>query len=311
MKAPNTGMKTPNTKLQTPEKLQAPSSKLEARAAVWSLELGISLVFGAWFLVFRFRETCGRTKLSPPERFFAGMEPDVLVLPAMSKTRVLVVEAETKVFTELEACLRRVGYDVMGRADTGEAAIRTAKDSRPDVVLMDIGIDGIAQGTDTASYFQRKLKLPVIFLSANSSDTTIFRARDTGPFGFILTPCDERELKVAIEMAVFRHRMEMEREALIHQLEAALAQVNALSGLLPICAECKKVRDDGGYWSQVETYIEQRTEARFSHGLCPICFDTAMARHHEDSGHRCAGKPNKAAQGFHAPGVKASSHLFS
>ena len=89
--------------------------------------------------------------------------------------------------------------------------------------------------------------------------------------------------KVAIEMAVFRHQMEMEREALIHQLQTALAQVKALSGLLPICAQCKKVRDDGGYWSQVEAYIEQRTEARFSHGLCPICFDTAMARHRQES----------------------------
>src|SRR5439155_1248415 len=98
------------------------------------------------------------------------------------------------------------------------------------------------------------------------SASNILRARDTGPFGFLLTPCDERELKVAIEMAVFRHQMEMEREALIHQLQTALAQVKALSGLLPICAECKKVRDDGGYWSQVEAYIEQRTEARFPTG---------------------------------------------
>src|SRR6185369_11532156 len=55
----NTKLQTPNTKLQTPEKLQAPSSKLEARAAVWSLELGISLVFGSWFLVFRFRNFSG------------------------------------------------------------------------------------------------------------------------------------------------------------------------------------------------------------------------------------------------------------
>jgi len=228
----------------------------------------------------------------------------------MSKTRVLVVEAERNIFIELEGCLRRVGYDVMGRADTGEAAIRAAKDSRPDVVLMDIGIDGIAQGTDTASYFQKKLKLPVIFLSANSSDTTIFRARDTGPFGFLLTPCDERELKVAIEMAVFRHQMEMAREALIHQLQTALAQAKALSGLLPIWAEWKKVRDDGRYWSQVEAYIEQRTEARFSHGLCPICFDTAMARHREESGHRRVGKAHKAAQSFHAPSAKTSPQLF-
>src|SRR5213592_4345691 len=59
LQTPNTKVQTPNTKHQAPEKLQAPSSKLEARAAVWSLELGISLVFGAWFLVFRFRDFSG------------------------------------------------------------------------------------------------------------------------------------------------------------------------------------------------------------------------------------------------------------
>src|SRR6266705_3817007 len=59
LQTPNTKVQTPNTKHQAPEKLQAPSSKLEARAAVWSLELGISLVFGSWFLVFRFRDFSG------------------------------------------------------------------------------------------------------------------------------------------------------------------------------------------------------------------------------------------------------------
>src|SRR6185369_7547543 len=105
-----------------------------------------------------------------------------------------------------EGCLRRLGYAVTGRADTGEAAIRQADDTRPDVVLMDIALDGPARGTDVAGYLQKTLKLPVIYLSANSSDTTISRARDTGPFGFILTPFDQGELKVAIEIAVYRHR---------------------------------------------------------------------------------------------------------
>src|SRR5437762_9541051 len=190
--------------------------------------------------------------------------------------------AETNISSKLEDSLQRRGYEVTGRADTGEAAIRKGKERRPDVVLMDIGVDGIVQGSDAAGHFQKELKLPVIYISANSSDTTISRARDTEPFGFILTPCEERELKVAIEMAVFRHRMEMEREALIHQLQTALAQVKALSGLLPICAQCKKVRDDGGYWSQVEAYIEERTEARFTHGLCPDCYQTAIDHHHEE-----------------------------
>ena len=199
----------------------------------------------------------------------------------MNKTRVLVVENEPAISSDLDGRLRRLGYEVAGRVDNGEEAIRRAKDSHPHVVLMDVEIEGSLPGTDAARYIQKTLKLPVIYLSANSSETTICRASDTGPFGFILAPFNEGELKVAIEIAVYRHRMEMEREQLIHQLQDALAQVKALSGLLPICAQCKMVRDDGGYWSKVEAYIEQRTDARFSHGLCPHCYQKAIAHHYE------------------------------
>lgn len=68
-----------------------------------------------------------------------------------------------------------------------------------------------------------------------------------------------------------RKRVEQERERLIADLQRALADVKHLSGLLPICAGCKKIRDDRGYWSQVESYIAERSEARFTHGLCPVC----------------------------------------
>jgi len=200
----------------------------------------------------------------------------------MNRTRVLVAENKPTISSDLEGRLRRLGYEVAGRVDSGEAAIRSAKDCRPHVVLMDVEIEGNLPGTDAAKFIQKTLKLPVVYLSANSSDTTICRARDTGPFGFILAPFDERELKVAIEIAVYRHRMELEREELIHQLQDALAQVKALSGLLPICAQCNMVRDDGGYWSKVEAYIEQRTKARFSHGLCPDCYQKAIDHHHEE-----------------------------
>ncbi len=216
------------------------------------------------------------------QRTAGKMEPDLLVQGPMNKTRVLVVEADSIISAELESRLRRLGYDVAGRVDTGEDAIRKSREARPDVALVDLELGGVVNGTEAARHIQTKLKLPVIYLSANSSDTTIYRARDTVPFGLLLTPFDERELKVAIEMAVYRHQMEMEREELIDQLQRALAQVEALNGLLPICAQCKKVRDDGGYWSQVEAYIEQRTKARFSHGLCPDCYETAVIHHHEE-----------------------------
>ena len=66
---------------------------------------------------------------------------------------------------------------------------------------------------------------------------------------------------------------ERQKEGLINELQLALSEVKKLSGLLPICASCKKIRDDRGYWNQIETYISSHSEAVFSHSLCPVCID--------------------------------------
>ena len=68
-----------------------------------------------------------------------------------------------------------------------------------------------------------------------------------------------------------RKSIEIERETMVLELKAALADVKILSGLLPICAVCKKIRDDKGYWNQIELYIRDHSEAEFSHGFCPDC----------------------------------------
>jgi hypothetical protein len=68
-----------------------------------------------------------------------------------------------------------------------------------------------------------------------------------------------------------RKRIEEEREKLVGELQKALSEVKKLSGFLPICASCKKIRDDKGYWRQIEAYIRDHSEAEFSHGLCPDC----------------------------------------
>ncbi|SPF40090.1 hypothetical protein SBDP1_290019 [Syntrophobacter sp. SbD1] len=75
--------------------------------------------------------------------------------------------------------------------------------------------------------------------------------------------------------------MRKEREELILELRKALANVKVLKGLLPICAWCKKIRDDKGYWQQIEAYISDRSEADFSHGICPSCAE--KARESKDS----------------------------
>jgi len=79
-----------------------------------------------------------------------------------------------------------------------------------------------------------------------------------------------------------RKRMEKEREKIISDLQDALSKVKALSGLLPICASCKKIRDDKGYWNQIESYIRDHSEADFSHGLCPDCLQKLYPEFCED-----------------------------
>jgi len=68
-----------------------------------------------------------------------------------------------------------------------------------------------------------------------------------------------------------RKQIEKERDALIKDLQRSLAEVKTLSGLLPICSSCKKIRDDKGYWNQIEAYIHEHSDATFSHGICPDC----------------------------------------
>jgi len=90
---------------------------------------------------------------------------------------------------------------------------------------------------------------------------TTLRDSDGQPIEFIGVTRDITE----------RKRIEEEREKLIHDLQKALSEVKTLKGIFPICASCKKIRDDKGYWNQVEVYIRDRSEAEFSHGICPDC----------------------------------------
>jgi len=90
-----------------------------------------------------------------------------------------------------------------------------------------------------------------------------------------------------------RKRQEKEREKLIQELQEALSEVRKLSGMLPICASCKKIRDDKGYWQQVEAYITQHSEAEFSHGICPDCAKKLYPEFYDNMFPGGEGKENK------------------
>ena len=136
---------------------------------------------------------------------------------------------------------------------------------------MDIKLQGDMDGIEAAEEIQVHFNIPVVYLTAYTDENTLQRAKITTPYGYILKPFDERELHVNIEIGIYNHRMEKKVKELILELQDALTKVKILSGLLPICASCKKIRDDEGYWNQVEEYIERHSEVTFTHGICPEC----------------------------------------
>lgn len=123
-------------------------------------------------------------------------------------TNVLIVEDEALLAEELSERLSRLGFKVIGMEATADGAMRAAKVSRPDVVLMDIHLIGPRDGIHAADHIYRDLDIPVIYLTAHSDTATLKRARTTAPFAFLLKPLQERELLAAIEMSLERHAME-------------------------------------------------------------------------------------------------------
>ncbi len=189
----------------------------------------------------------------------------------MANERILIVEDESIVLLHIKKTLEGLGYTVAAMATSGEDAILKAMADRPDLVLMDIVLKGEVDGIEAAEKIRSLFHIPVIYLTAHADEATLQRARVTEPFGYIVKPFRERDLHIAIQFALYKAKAEAEREVLIRRLQDALAEVRTLSGLIPICASCKKIRNDEGYWDQVEFYISSRTDAKFSHGLCPQC----------------------------------------
>lgn len=121
---------------------------------------------------------------------------------------ILIVEDEHIVAMALEKALRGMGYVVTGITDSGEGAIEKSKQSHPDLVLMDIRLKGEMDGIEAAEEIQRRMDIPVVYLSAYGDDQTLQRAAITAAYGYILKPFEERDVRIAIEMALYKHMTE-------------------------------------------------------------------------------------------------------
>ena len=126
----------------------------------------------------------------------------------MEKKKILIVEDEGLVALKIKKDLERMGYDVVNIFASGEEALEGLEAARPDLILMDIKLQGEIDGIGTADHISEKYDVPVIYLTAHSEEETLRRARETEPYGYLLKPVNEKELHIALEIALYKHNLD-------------------------------------------------------------------------------------------------------
>jgi len=157
--------------------------------------------------------------------------------------RVLIVEDERIVAFNIQQRLAKLGYDVPAVASSGQEALRLAQEIDPDLVLMDIRIEGELDGIETAALLNQQRPVPVVYLTAHSEDATLERARATHPYGYLLKPFSEREMHATVKMAIERWEVEATLNRSEERLRLALDA--AEMGILALDPKTRRIEFTG------------------------------------------------------------------
>lgn len=173
--------------------------------------------------------------------------------------KILIVDDDSTTRLVLGATLSRLGHEVL-TADDGTSAWAIIQKQPIEVLLTDWnmpGMDGLELCRQVRAAHSAKYTY-VILLTVFDGRDYFLKGMEAGADDFITKPWDEQQLAARLRVA----------ERLLH----LQTEVTVLSGLLPICSYCKSIRDDQNYWQQLEAYVSTRTDARFSHSICPKCY---------------------------------------
>ena len=190
-----------------------------------------------------------------------------------SDIKILIVDDDPDLLFATARIIQAAGYEVL-TTGTANKGMELANKNLPDLILLDVILPD-ADGYALCRQIKEDpvlQKIYVVLISGTKTDSTDQAdGLEVGADGYIARPITNRELLARVNAMVRIIKAERERDRLIIQLEEALARVKKLNGLLPICAGCKKIRDDKGYWNQIELYLKEHSDAIMSHGICPEC----------------------------------------
>lgn len=192
--------------------------------------------------------------------------------------RILIAEDDSVSRRLLELTLVKWGYDIVSAVDGLQAWAELQKENAPHLAILDWMMPGL-DGIDVCRKVRENPStrgLYIILLTARRNKTDIVAGLEAGSDDYLIKPFDRDELHARLRVGVRVVELQRHLDDRVKELQKALTEIRQLHGMLPICSHCKRIRDDKNYWQQVETYISKHTEARFSHSICPECFDRVI-----------------------------------
>ena len=188
--------------------------------------------------------------------------------------KILIAEDDATFRMMLEGILRKWGHRVVVTMD-GSQAWEAFKRERPDLAVLDWMMPD-ADGLEVCRRIRESEGLRyvyVILLTAKGQTEDVVKGLESGADDYVKKPFDHAELRSRIKVGERVLQLERALASKVKSLEKALAEVKQLSGLIPICMHCKRIRDDNDFWHRVEDYMTEHSDATFSHGLCPECLE--------------------------------------
>ena len=192
--------------------------------------------------------------------------------------KILVADDSNVSRTILAKVLHKLGHEVVAVSDGLQAWQILCADDYPRLAILDWMMPEM-EGPEVCSRI-RKLVRPVppylILLTAKDASDDIVAGLESGADDYITKPFDQAELQSRIKVGERYLALQQRLADRVRELEVSLAQVKQLQGMLPICAWCKNIRNDGNYWQTVEAYIAAHADVRFTHGICPPCLERVV-----------------------------------
>ena len=192
--------------------------------------------------------------------------------------KVLLAEDDGVTRLAVEAALQEWGFEVTGCADGQTAWDQLQQPAGPRLALLDWLMPGL-DGPEVCRRVRAKPGLEsvyLILLTARDGRADVITGLEAGADDYVAKPFDRDELRLRLRAGQRILELQSHLAERVHELEEAVARVKQLQGILPICSYCKKIRSDRDYWEQVESYLSTQIDVRFSHGICPDCYETRV-----------------------------------